>query len=215
MAAPPPPEPYEAIPSSSIAVIVQNFSKANGTPQLTAAGRDDFQQLLAELLGPNDADGGVLEEDVAMNYRLIQIVTSAGVTVLLQDDPFATQEDLVSQALNSLLVIRKSIRRNPQVLFCPPPIINGLKESDQSMLFLWLLPRLLPLLGRANAEGLLISLVETIKCIFISATQIPEAWRYTKDLISYCRSCFTCIGYPSHIHNSFLCNFQFFLYYGC
>ena len=210
MGAPPLPEPHETIPPSSIAVIVQNFSKANGTPQLTAADRDDFQQLLAELLGPNDVDGGdamVLEEDIAMNYRLIQIVTSAGVTVLLQDDPFAMQEDLISQALNSLLVIRKSIRRNPQVLFCPPPISNDLKESDQSKLFLWLLPRLLPLLGHMNAERLLVSLIETIKCIFVSATQIPEAWRYTKDLISYCRSCFTCIEYPSRIRNSYLRGF--------
>lgn len=210
MGALPLPEPHEAIPSSSIALIVQNFSKANGTPQLTTPSRDDFQQLLAELLSPNDVDEGD-----STNYMLIQIVTSAGVTVLLQDDPFNVQEDLVPQALNSLLVIRKSIRRNPQILVCPPPICNDPKESDQSMLFLWLLPRLLPLLGHANAERLLISLVDTINCIFVSATQIPEAWRYIKDLISYCHSCFTCIEYPSHIHNSFLCDFQFFYLYSC
>lgn len=194
MVPPPLPEAHEAMPSSSIAAIVQNLSKANGTPQLT--GRDDFQQLLAELLGPNDIDGGdamALEEDVGMNYRLIQIMTSAGVTVLLQDDPFAVQEELVLQAINSLLVIRKSIQRNPQVLFCPPPILNDAKDTDQTILFLWLLPRLLPLLGQPRVEKLLICLLETIECIFLAATQVPESWKYMNDLICYCRSCFTCI----------------------
>ncbi|KAF8469032.1 hypothetical protein BDZ91DRAFT_776018 [Kalaharituber pfeilii] len=182
------------VPPSSLAAIVQNLSKANGTPQLT--GRDDFQQLLAELLGPSESDGGdgmTLEEDVVMNYRLIQIVTSAGITVLLQDDPFAVQEDLLLQASNSLLVIRKAIRRGPQVLFCPPPLNNELNESDQTILFLWLLPRLFPLLGHPNAEKLLNNLLETIECVFVAATKIPEAWKYLKELISYCRSCFLSI----------------------
>lgn len=177
-------------PPSSIAVIVQNLSKVNGTPQLT--GRDDFQQLLAELLGTGEGDRGdimAFEEDIVMNYRLIQIVTSAGVTVLLHDDPFAVQDDLVLQAFNSLLVIRKAIRRNPLVLFCRPPITSD--SHEQTMLFLWLLPRLLPLLGYANAEKLLNPLLETVESIFVATTQIPEAWQYTKDLISYCRSCFT------------------------
>lgn len=188
----PPSDPHE-VPPSSIAAIMQNFSKTTGTPQL--AGRDDFQQLLSELLGPNDLDGGdtIALEDVVMNYRLIQIVTSAGVTVLVQDDPFSPQEDLVSQALNSLLVIRKTIQRNPQVLFCSPPISNDLKQLDQTMLFLWLLPRLLPLLGHSSAEKLVTPLLETIECIFVATTQIPEAWKYIKDMISFCRSCFTCI----------------------
>ena len=181
----------QAPPPSSIAVIVQNLSKVNGTPQLT--GRDDFQQLLAELLGTSEGDGGdimAFEDDIVMNYRLIQIVTSAGVTVLLHDDPFAVQDDLVLQAFNSLLVIQKAIRRNPQVLFCQPPITGDMHE--QTMLYLWLLPRLLPLLGYANSEKLLNPLLETVESIFVATTQIPRAWQYTKDLISYCRSCFTC-----------------------
>ena len=183
----PHPPVSEPLPSSSLAVIVQNLSKGHGTLQLT-----EFQQLLAEFVGPNEVDGGDSMEDVVMNFRLVQTVTTVGIAVLLQDDPFAAQDDLILQASNSLLVIRKAIGRNPQVLFCSPPVSNDLNDSDQTVMFLWLLPRLLPLLGHSSAEKLLPSLLETIECLFVAITKVPKAWRYTKDLISYFRSCFTC-----------------------
>lgn len=193
MAPPPLPEGPEVLAPSSIAAIFQNLSKVNGTPQL--ADRDEFQQLLAELLGSNDNDPsevGAFEIDLSVNYRLIYIVTSAGLTILLQDDPFAVQEELVVQAVNSLLVIRMTIQRCPQVLFRPPPDQSQMDEPQQDPLFLWLLPRLLPLLGHPRGGKLSQDLLETLECIFVATTKVPDTWKYTTVLWSYLECSFRC-----------------------
>lgn len=180
------------LPPSSVAVIVQNLRSVDGSARLV--GRDIFQQLLAEVLGHNGGDptdAAELEDSVGVNYKVVEVVMDAGLSILLQEDPFASTDELLLQAGNSLLVVRLTIQRSPQVLFCSPPVESG-AEANRPVLFLWLLPRLLPLLGHKATETLVQDLIETIEALFVAAARIPEAWRYLKTVMGYCQSCVNC-----------------------
>lgn len=176
-----------APPSSSIAAIVQNYSKAGEGPA-GLPNKDAFQQLLAEILGPEDS--GSFDEDISTNYKVLQVVTSAGLSILFQDDPFAQIDDQLQQASNSLLVIKLTVQRTPAVLFCPPPAENS--QPDQLFLYLWLFPRLFPLLGHSKARGLAMELLETIEAMFFAVANLPQYWKHLKTMAGYCRSCLNC-----------------------
>ncbi|KAH8154219.1 uncharacterized protein LAJ45_01987 [Morchella importuna] len=179
-------------PPSSVAVIVQNLSK-NGSGSSRMVDRDTFQQLLAEVMGTDgDPSDASLEDNVRINYKVVEVVMEAGISVLLNGDPFASTSDLLLQATNSLLVVRLTIQRSPQVLFCQPPVEHA-AEPNQPILFLWLLPRLFPLLGHKVAESIKLELIQTIEAILIAAAKESEAWKYLTTVMGYCRSCITCI----------------------
>lgn len=178
-------------PPSSVAVIVQNLSKG-GDGSARLVDRDIFQQLLAEVMGTDgDPSDAWFEDNVGVNYKVVEVVMEAGISVLLQEDPFASTNDLLLQATNSLLVVRLTIQRSPQVLFCLPPAEHT-AEANRPILFLWLLPRLFPLLGHKAAESLKLELLETIEALFVAAAKTPNAWKYLTTVMGYCRSCVNC-----------------------
>lgn len=190
-------------PPSSVAVIVQNLSKA-GDASTGIVDRDIFQQLLAEVLGPDGADPSDtawFEDNIGVNYKVVEVVMDAGISILLQEDPFASTNDLLLQATNSLLVVRLTIQRSPQVLFCPPPAEHT-TEANRPVLFLWLLPRLLPLLGHRIADTLKQELLETIEALFVAAARTPDAWKYLTTAMRYCRSCVNCTLFLTPLVNS-------------
>jgi len=228
----PPPAPFpvqtstqqqqqqQAAPSSSLAAIVQNYSKAGSGGTGGLPTRDAFQQLLAEILGPEDGDGngngngngvgaggigGSHEEDVATNYKVLQVVTSAGLSVLFahdggdddDDDPFADMRGPLLQASNSLLVIRLTIQRTPAVLFCPSPPSLPLapaenSQPDQLFLYLWLFPRLFPLLGHKKARPIAKDLLETLEAIFLAVGSMSQHWKHLRTVAGYFRGCLNC-----------------------
>jgi serine/threonine-protein kinase ATR len=177
----------QAIPPSSIATIVQNYSKA-GEGQAGLPNKDAFQQLLAEILGPEESGG--FDEDISTNYKVIQVVTSAGLSTLFQDDPFANTEDQMLQASNSLLVIKLMIQRTPAVLFCPPPAENS--QADHLLLYLWLMPRLFPLVGHPKAQALVVEFLETIEAMFFAVSNLQQYWLHLNIMVAYCRACSNC-----------------------
>lgn len=139
-------------PSTYAAQIVDTFTKAKQQPKPDE--RELFQQLLREILGADVApepQAETVETDVNVNYRLVYVVFRAGLEVLLQEDPFQQQKVLDEQALNSLAVIQLTIERSPDVLsFTPPAHEPGFETGGP--LFLWLLPKLLSLLGNGRDE---------------------------------------------------------------
>ena len=167
---------------------MHNYSKTGGEGTAGLPNKDAFQQLLAEILGPEDS--GSFDEDISTNYKVIQVVTSAGLSVLFQDDPFARIGEQLQLASNSLTVIKITIQRSPAVLFCPPPAENS--QPDQLFLYLWLFPRLLPLLGHPKARSLVADLLDTIEAIFFAVASSPHYWKHLKTMAAYCRSCLNC-----------------------
>jgi len=187
-------------PSTMTAAIFQNLSKQEASTQL-AADKVGFQQLLIELL-PDRRNGAALdgEKDVEppvidnpmVNFKIIQVMFDAGVMALVGDDPFGKKDRLLSQAEDSLALIRLSMQRTPEALVIDPSSVSE-KSQDSSMgctrLYLWLLPRVLSLLENPKTGALQASLMQTFEEIFFQLTSAPSGWHHCGTAIRYVRDC--------------------------
>jgi serine/threonine-protein kinase ATR len=124
-------------PSTIAAQIVHNRSTvARQEPENKAL----FGKLLQEYL----RDPIIEDSNVDTNAQLIQVVAEAGLDVLLSDDPFAP-DNLLEHAKDSLLVLRLTITRKPDVL-----LYQEDADSKRPPLLLWILAKVLNLMGRRN-----------------------------------------------------------------
>ena len=122
-------------PSTIAAQIVHNRANvARQEPENKAL----FGKLLQEYL----RDPIIEDSNTETNAQLIQVVAEAGLDILLSDDPFAP-DNLLEQAKDSLLVIKLTIARKPEVL-----LYGGQSEDERPPLMLWLLAKILRLMGR-------------------------------------------------------------------
>ncbi|KAH0566290.1 hypothetical protein GP486_000316 [Trichoglossum hirsutum] len=185
----------DALPQSTIAAqIVQNLSTKNGDPQ--PADRGSFQQLLTEILGAegdHSAENRAFEKDFNVNYKLVCVVTKAGLDVLLSQDPFITPENLLVQASNSISVIHLTIQKTPQILFFSPT--SGIEVSDkfQPPLFVLLLPKIFSLLGHPIANPLQEKLVDLLSLLFEVTTRSSGLWKRSGELLHYFRVCISAV----------------------
>jgi serine/threonine-protein kinase ATR len=143
-------------PSTIAAQIVHNRSNvARQEPENKAL----FGKLLQEYL----RDPIIEDSNVETNAQLIQVVAEAGLDILLSDDPFAPNT-LLEQARDSLLVIKLTVARKPDVL-----LFQEESGQDRPPLILWILAKILHLMGRRNLaliqadlSALLLSIVKVL-----------------------------------------------------
>ena len=167
-------------PSTIAAQIVNNHSNANA--QKEPGTKAVFGQLLNEYLGDPSTD----EPDSQLNAQLIYVVTEAGLDVLLQENPFA-QNLLIPQATDSISVIKLTIQRRPESLLNTK--IDEGNGITRPKLFLWLLPKLLALMGHRNLDAI----QENLQDLLLSCVQIlqctSDLWQYAVLLIQLYQSC--------------------------
>jgi serine/threonine-protein kinase ATR len=160
------------LPSTIAAQIVHNHNRSNiarQEPENDAL----FGQLLQEYLRNPMAE----EATVETNAQLISVVVEAGVDVLVKDNPFAP-DALIQQARDSLTVISYTIEKIPGVLLFTG--IGGIE--DDLPLFLWLLPKVLILLGRRHMEVLQKDLCDVLTTSIRSLQQTTEFWRHAATM---------------------------------
>ena len=144
--------PSDAPPPSTLAAqIVQNQTR-----QPTAQQNDQktFASLLHELLHNRAA---VQETDLATNVKLVNVVAEAGLAPLVDENPFAQRDQLVSQAKDGIKIIQTTIARQPEVVLTPT-------GPEGPKLMLPLIARLATLSGTVYFEEL--SVVELLDSIF-------------------------------------------------
>ncbi|KIW57017.1 hypothetical protein PV05_05622 [Exophiala xenobiotica] len=132
---------FEPPPSSMLATHVV---QGNGVPEFD---RDSFSQLLAEALGSDEQGRSNLGADVAVNHKLICIIFQVGIDRALEENPFqsaAVAGKAAPQLRTCLEVLQLAIERSPQVLFVKSEDNDVLGQG--SVLYCWLIPRLIPLL---------------------------------------------------------------------
>jgi serine/threonine-protein kinase ATR len=153
-------------PSTIAAQIVHNRSNvARQGPESEAL----FGKLLLEYL----RDPVIEEANVETNAQLISVVAEAGLDVLGKDNPFAP-DHLLQQANDSLSVIEYTIRRTPEVL-----LFTGIgSPSDELPLFLWLLPKILNLLGHRQMDRTQAKLADVLTACTQSLVRSSRFWRY-------------------------------------
>jgi serine/threonine-protein kinase ATR len=155
-------------PSTIAAQIVHNHIRSNVArhePENDAL----FGQLLQEYLRNPMAE----EATVETNAQLISVVVEAGLDVLVTDNPFAPNS-LIQQAKDSLTVISYTIEKIPGVL-----LFTGIGHvGDDLPLFLWLLPKILNLLGRRYTGVLQKDLCDVLTTSIRSVQQTTQFWRH-------------------------------------
>lgn len=127
-------------PSTIAAQIVHNRSHV-------ARQEPENKALFGELLQEYLRNPVIEEANVETNAQLVGVVLEAGLDVLLKDDPFAP-DTLLQQANDSLMVIQLTIKRTPEVLLFGSS--DKTSEEGKPPLLLWLLPKILSLLGRSH-----------------------------------------------------------------
>jgi serine/threonine-protein kinase ATR len=164
-------------PSTIAAQIVHNHNRSNVArqePEKEAL----FGQLLQEYLRNPMAE----EATVETNAQLISVVAEAGLDVLVKDNPFAP-DTLIQQAKDSLTVISYTIEKIPGVLL----FVGIGHPGDDLPLFLWLLPKILNLLGRRHMEVLQNDLCNVLTTSVQSLSKTTQFWRHAgimQDIIT-------------------------------
>jgi hypothetical protein len=178
---------FEPPPSSILATHVVN---GNGVPDLD---RDNFNQLLTEVLGSNDQEQPNLGADITVNHKLICIIFQVGIEPVLEDNPFKASSSSTTtgkadaQLQNCLDALRLAIEKSPQVLFVKSNAGNG-GHVDQSLpLYTWLVPRLLPLIAvfqNAHGRSAVLAVLETM----LDANMKCSPLKSSEDLLQYIRA---------------------------
>ncbi|ORX98750.1 hypothetical protein BCR34DRAFT_142938 [Clohesyomyces aquaticus] len=167
-------------PSTIAAQIVNNASNANA--QQESGSKVAFGQLLQEYLNDPSTD----EPNSQLNAQLISVIAEAGLDALLQDNPFAV-DLLVQQAVDSIAAIKLTVQRRPHLLLSPRNDDN--EGAPRPLLFIWLFPKLLGLLGNPKLQEIQ-AVVQDLLCTSISAlTQASGLAQQASSLEELYRSC--------------------------
>ncbi|KAK1813304.1 serine/threonine-protein kinase M1 [Friedmanniomyces endolithicus] len=131
-------------PSTLAAQIVQK--QTGPAPQQNEADVQ-LHDLLHEMLHNPKA---VQETSLAVNVKLILVVAEAGLAPLAQSDLFGPSETSVAEATDSIAVIEKTVKRQPELLLTPT-------SENGPPLALLLFTRLVSVCGRPSCKDLLLS----------------------------------------------------------
>ena len=175
---------FEPPPSSILATHVVN---GNGVPDLD---RDNFNQLLAEVLSTDEQGHSNLGADVSVNHRLIGIIFQVGIEPALEEDPFRATSSTGkadAQLQTCLEAIQLAVERSPQVLFVKSDP-NGRAGPQQSPpLYQWLILRLLPFIvpsQKAEIQDGVLAVIETMLTAYMKCTPLSSC----SGLLAFIRS---------------------------
>lgn len=164
---------YAPPPSTYAAQIVQNQTRPAAPQQ--DGDHPTFPKLLHAIL--NDP-AAAQETDLRVNVQLIDVVAEAGLAPLALNNPFAQYDVLISQANDSLAVIEKTIKRQPELL------LTSVSE-DGPPLALPLFARLLAICGRPKYEDLPVA--RLFDSLIRTLTSSTELWQSGKTLQEVCQ----------------------------
>jgi serine/threonine-protein kinase ATR len=135
-----------------------------------------FAQLIEECLGYDDDAQPRVGTDFAVNHRLICVIVKAGIdpASIDQDDPFKAQGRDSNHVTRCLDVIDIALRRSPLVLYALSGPDDLGPEDHNVPLFVWLIPKLLWLLGEGQDEYDSVS---------------SKSWSVLSNLVASARSC--------------------------
>ena len=141
-----------------------------------------FAQLIEECLGHDEDAQPRVGTDVAVNHRLICVIVKAGIDPMSIDrDDLSEAQDRDSEQINRCLdVIDLAIRRSPLVLYTLSGSDDLGPEDHNVPLFVWLIPKLLCLLGEGHHEHDPVS---------------SKSWSVLSNLVASARNCSAARGH--------------------
>ncbi|KAK8008761.1 Protein kinase rad3 [Apiospora marii] len=176
-------------PSTLAAQLVENISAS------TRSSRPDETAELKKLFGvieevKNNPETLESHQDrIEHNHMLIYVFARVVLEGLKWDDPFADREHLHSEALRAINFLKVTVRETPEVLV--------FSSSDASFMFrgseplwLWILPRVLKMLGHSQCLNLTTAIESLFQDFFIVIGQNGFLWPVASKLDQYMRNNF-------------------------
>lgn len=144
------------------------------------------------------------QEKIEHNHTLIYVYTRVVLEALQWDDPFARNAALVSEASKALNFLQVTIDETPAVL--------TYTASDEAFLFrgreplwLWLLPRVLRMLGSERCILLTSAIEHLCSSVFHHASRLSSLWELGPRILLYLQANFGIIEAhlrEADIHNT-------------
>jgi len=173
---------YAPPPSTHAAQLVREHAPSTRAGQANDAAVT-FGQLLQEILSGEAPP----ETDVEINYKLIQVVTEAGIDVLSKGDPFATWDTLLPQAMDCIAVIQATIVRQPEVLLVGSSVST--ESSRPPHLLLWLFPKLLTATFQSRCRSLCDPVSELLASAITALAKPLDWWEHAETVLDVYRDC--------------------------
>ncbi|ETS84314.1 hypothetical protein PFICI_02339 [Pestalotiopsis fici W106-1] len=122
------------------------------------------------------------------NHMLIYVYVRVVLESLRWDDPFADVTHLSSEALRAINFLRMTIKETPNVLLTTPEEQQFLFRG-QSPLWLWILPKVLKVLGRDKCPDLTKAIKDLLQDVFLVICHTGSLWPLLPPYLKYIQDC--------------------------
>lgn len=194
----PPQAPNQPPPSTLAAQLVENFS-ASVRSSRAADETAELQKFLPVIERiKNDPELLKTAQDrIEHNHMLIYVFGLISLDGLKWGDPFVSRaqiEQLEGETLKAVNFLKMTIRETPAVLAYVAEEGTFLFRKSEP-LWLWILPRVLRLLGMEMAAALSSPIEELCRFILLTSNQHCDLWGHTAGILRYLQGCVDC-EYP-------------------
>lgn len=177
-------------PQSTLAAqLVSHLTDGKKHPR--TQDEETFRQLLREILSTESGQvvrAVPLETDSDVDCKLVYVIVKAGLEKITLDDPFNRRNELSRQAVDSLIAINFTIKRNPKVLFVAPQF-QGPAPRPTGPLYLWLLPKLLALAGCLQNRETIDGVLQVLTTLLVSETTTHVRRLNLHPVLKYAKGC--------------------------
>ncbi|KAF2147721.1 hypothetical protein K461DRAFT_248608 [Myriangium duriaei CBS 260.36] len=163
-------------PSTYAAQLVQQHAP-NAKPPPDADASTTFTQLLQAILHSDIAP----ETDADINYKVVRVVTEAGLEILPADDPFASWDVLIPQAIDSIAVIELTLRRQPGLLLFQQSGQNN--NHDKAPMAIWLFASLIKASTHPKCGELAPHVERLLTVVVVSLANSLEFWQQSRSML--------------------------------
>lgn len=181
------PGPAAPPPSTLAAQLVENISASakSSRPDETTELKRLFAAI--EKVKNDPACLKTHDERVEHNHLLVYVCGGIFLDSLKLDDAFADRDQLRTDALRAVNFLKVTIKETPTVLRCTTDGKTFLGRGTEP-LWLWILPRLLRVLGHRRCLAVSAEIEELCQYLLLLAAHTPCLWDLGPSLIRYFRA---------------------------
>lgn len=176
-------------PSTLAAQLVENISASATAKSSRPDETTELKRLFAtiERVKNDPACLRTHDERVEHNHLLVYVCGGVFLESLKLDDAFADRERLRANALRAVQFLRVTVRETPTVLRCVTDGRAFLRRGPEP-LWVWILPRLLRMLGHRRCVGIAGEIEELCRDVLLLAAGDAGLWDVGRGLMAYFRA---------------------------
>ncbi|KAG7291844.1 hypothetical protein NEMBOFW57_001865 [Staphylotrichum longicolle] len=176
-------------PSTLAAQLVENISASATAKSSRPDETTELKRLFAtiERVKNDPACLRTHDERVEHNHLLVYVCGGVFLESLKLDDAFADRERLRADALRAVQFLRVTVRETPTVLRCVTDGRAFLRRGAEP-LWVWILPRLLRMLGHRRCVGVAGEIEELCRDVLLLAAGDAGLWDVGRGLMAYFRA---------------------------